>query len=77
MAKEPEVIPQIIPTTESEVEAPRAETSDKFVTEPHRSGRAIQPPEWFHNEIFVLEDDKPMLYKKQWRSPAQGNGTRP
>jgi len=64
MAKEPEEIPLIIPTTELEVVAYDAETSDNVVTEPRRSGRAIQPPEWFHNEIFILEDDEPAHYKE-------------
>jgi hypothetical protein len=69
MAKEPEVILQIIPTTEPEVVACDAETSDNVVTEPRRSGRAIQPPEWFHNEIFVLEDDEPAHYKEAMAGP--------
>jgi hypothetical protein len=69
-AKEQEVIPQIIPTTEPEVVACDAETSDRFVTEPHRSGRAIMPPEWFHNEIFILEDDEPAHYKEAMAGPS-------
>ena len=47
-----------------------AETSDKFVTEPRRSGRAIEPPEWFHNEIFILEDDEPVHYKEAMAGPS-------
>jgi hypothetical protein len=70
MAEEPEVIPQIIPTTEPEVVACDAETSDNVVTEPRRSGRAIQPPEWFHNEIFILEDDEPAHYKEAMAGPS-------
>ena len=68
-AKEPEVIPQIIPTTEPEVDASNAETSDKYVTELHRSGRAIEPPKWFHNKIFILEDDEPVHYKEAMAGP--------
>ena len=64
MAKEPEEIPLIIPTTEPEVVACDAETSDKFVFEPHRLGRTIEPPEWFHNKIFILEDDESAQYKE-------------
>ena len=46
------------------------ETSDNVVTEPRRSGRAIQPPEWFHNEIFILEDDEPAHYKEAMAGPS-------
>ncbi|XP_073351822.1 uncharacterized protein [Aegilops tauschii subsp. strangulata] len=70
MAKEPEEIPLIIPATEPEVVAYDAETSDNVVTEPRRSGRAIQPPEWFHNEIFILEDDEPAHYKEAMAGPS-------
>jgi hypothetical protein len=70
MVKEPEVIPQIIPTTEPEVVACDAETSDNVVTEPRRSGRAIQPPECFHNEIFILEDDEHAHYKEAMAEPS-------
>ncbi|XP_040251457.2 uncharacterized protein [Aegilops tauschii subsp. strangulata] len=69
MGKEPEEIPLIIPATEPEVVAYDAETSDNVVTEPRRSGRAIQPPEWFHNEIFILEDDEPAHYKEAMAGP--------
>jgi hypothetical protein len=77
MADKPEVIPQIIHVTEPEVVAPDAKTSDKFVTEPRRSGRAIEPPEWFLNEIFIFEDDEPATTRRRWWGPAQGNGTKP
>jgi hypothetical protein len=70
MAEQPEEIPLIIPTTEQEVVACDAETSDNVITEPRRSGRAIQPPEWFHNEIFILEDDEPAHYKEAMAGPS-------
>ena len=68
-AKEPEVIPRIIPTTKPEVDASNA-TSDKFMTELRRSGRAIEPPKWFHDEIFILEDDEPAHYKEVMVGPS-------
>jgi hypothetical protein len=74
MDKEPKVIPQIIPTTKPEVVACDVETLDRVVTEPCRSGRAIQPPEWFHNEVFILKTMNLRTTRKGWRGPAQGNG---
>src|SRR4051812_31698449 len=70
MAIEPEVIPQIIPTTEPEVVTYDAKTSDNVVTEPRRSGRVVQSPEWFHDEIFILENDEPAHYKEAMAGPS-------
>jgi hypothetical protein len=50
---ETEFVPEDVHTTEPEVATPTVETPVKTVTEPRRSGRVIEPPEWFHNEIFI------------------------
>jgi hypothetical protein len=76
-AKEPEVILQIIPTTELGVVASDAETSDKFVIEPCRSGRAIEPPEWFIMKSSSLKMMNLCTTRKQWWGLAQENGTKP
>ena len=70
MAKEPEEIPLIIAATEPEFVAYDAETSDNVEIEPRRSGRAIQPLEWFHKKIFILEDDEPAHYKEVMAGPS-------
>src|SRR3954469_21685602 len=44
-------------------------TSEKLVTEPRRSGRVLQLPEWYANEVFILEDDEPVNYKEAMMSP--------
>ena len=65
-----EVVPPIISTTEPEVPACDAEASVKTVAEPRRSGRVREPPQWFQNEVFVLEDDEPADYKEAMVGPS-------
>ncbi len=65
-----EVVPPIISTTEPEVPACDAEASVKTVAEPRRSGRVREPPQWFQNEVFVLEDDEPADYKEAMAGPS-------
>ena len=60
---ETESVPEVIRTTEPEVTTPSVVTSVKIVTEPRRSARVIEPLEWFHNEIFILEEDESVHYR--------------
>ena len=62
---EPEIIPYVIPRAEPEVHAldhPRIPV--RVVTVPHRPSRAREPPQWFENEVFIIEDDEPANYKE-------------
>ena len=61
---ETEFVLEVVRTTEPEVTTPVVETLAKTVTELCRSGRVIEPPEWFHNEIFILEEDEPTHYSE-------------
>jgi hypothetical protein len=66
---EVEPISEVVHTTEPEVTIPAIETPVKTITEPRRSGRVIEPPEWFHNEIFILEEDEPTHYREAMVAP--------
>ena len=54
-----EFVPEVVCRTKPDVTIVSVETLVKTITEPHRSGKVIKPPEWFHNEIFILEEDEP------------------
>src|SRR3954468_21007723 len=54
---------------EPEAPASDAGTPEKLVTEPRRSGRVRQLPEWYANEVFILEDDETVNYKEAMMSP--------
>ena len=64
-----EVVPAVIPMKEPEAPASDAGISEKLVTEPRRSGRTRLLPEWYANEVFILEDDEPVNYKEAMMSP--------
>ena len=64
-----EVVPAVIPMKEPEAPASDVGTSEKLETEPRRSGRVRQLPEWYANEVFILEDDEPVNYKEAMMSP--------
>ena len=59
----PEVVPTIIPIAEPEAPALDADALVKSVSEPRRSTRIREPPQWFSNEVFILEEDEPANYK--------------
>jgi len=59
----PEVVPAIIPIAEPEAPALDADALVKSVAEPRRSTRIREPPQWFLNEVFILEEDEPANYK--------------
>ena len=67
---EMESVPKVVHTTEPEVTTSDVETPVKTVTEPRRSGRVIEPPEWFHNEIFILEEDEHAHYREAMEVPS-------
>ena len=60
-----------------EVTTPTVETPVKTVTETRRSGRVIEPPEWFHNEIFILEEDEHAHYMEAIATLISKNGSEP
>jgi hypothetical protein len=66
----PEVVPPVIPATEPEVPVLDTEASVKPVAEPRRTTRVRQSPQWFENEVFVLEDDEPANYKEAMAGPG-------
>ena len=39
------------------------------MTEPRRSGRQRLAPEWYADEVFILEDDEHVNYKEAMTSP--------
>jgi hypothetical protein len=65
-----ESVPKIVHTTEPEVTTPDVETPVKSVTESCRSGRVIEPLEWFHNEIFIFVEDVPAHYNEARAAPS-------
>ena len=67
--KETESVLEVVCTTKSEVTTPVVETPVKIVLQPRRSGRVIEPPEWFQNEIFILGEDEPAHYKQVMAAP--------
>jgi hypothetical protein len=66
----PDVIPPVILMAELEVPVCDAETSIKTVAETHKSNRVRDPPQWFHNEVFILDDDEPVNYKEEMADPS-------
>ena len=61
-----EVVPPVIPMKEPVAPALDTGTSEKLVTKPSRQRLA---PEWYADEVFILEDDEPMNYKEAMTSP--------
>ena len=60
----PEVVPTITPIAEPEAPVLDADALAKIVSEPRRSTRIREPPQWFSNEVFILEEDEPANYKE-------------
>jgi len=56
--------------TEPQVTIPDTVTPIKPSTAPRRSSRLHLEPEWFHNEVFIMEDDEPANYNEAMVSPA-------
>ena len=64
-----EVVPPVIPMKEPVAPALDTGTSEKLVTKPTRLGRQRLAPEWYADEVFILEDDDPANYKEAMTSP--------
>src|SRR4051812_21138079 len=56
--------------TESLVTIPDTVTTIKPNTAPRRSSRLHLEPEWFQNEVFIMEDDEPANYNEAMVSPT-------
>ena len=68
--KEPEIVQESVPMTESLVTIPDTVTTIKPNTASRRSSRLHLEPEWFHNEVFIMEDDEPWNYNEAMVSPT-------
>ena len=67
---EPEIVLEVVHTIEPKITKLVVQTLVKTVTEPHRSGRVIEPLEWSINEIFILEEDEPVRYREAMLAPS-------
>ncbi|MBI0385062.1 hypothetical protein JBE27_54590, partial [Streptomyces albiflaviniger] len=65
-----EVISPLIPETKPKAPLLDLEAFVIAVTEPRKTGRVRNPPQWFQNELFILEDDEPANYKEAMTGPS-------
>ena len=68
--RDPKIVQESLLVTKPQITIPDTVTPIKPSTAPRRSSRLHLEPEWFHNEVFIMEDDEPANYGEAMVSPT-------